>query len=57
MKMKDIPKTKPCKKCGTNWWDIGHMECINGKWVKFMICTKCGNKVSYSSIDKEDCDD
>ena len=47
MKMRDIPRTKPCEKCGTNWWDIGHMEYISGKWVKFMVCTKCGNKVSY----------
>ena len=50
--MKNIPEVKPCEKCGTNWWDIGCIEYINGKWVKFMICTKCGNKVYY-----ENCDD
>lgn len=51
MKMRDIPKTKPCEKCGADWWDVGHMEYVNGKWTKFMVCTNCGNEVSYETTD------
>lgn len=53
MKVRDISGIKSCEKCGTDWWDMGHMEYINGKWIKFMICTKCGNKVSYVETDDE----
>ena len=54
MKTRDIPKTKPCEKCGAHWWDLGRMEYVNGAWVKFMVCTKCGNKVSYKTIGEDE---